>query len=225
MPAKPRNARRDPSLDPNALANRLPLEEQTGADLIYYNETYSSFIMVQYKAMEEGSDGPEFRWQLKDQLASEIDRMDNLLTLLRQLPENRSTGSFRLHDNPFFLKLCPRIIFNPDDKGPFKGMYLPLELWKCLANDPITEGPRGGRVLTYKNAGRWLSNSDFISLVGNAWIGTSLSQSTFLERVIRTVLETGKTVTLAIERLQPPAETHVGVVSLEDPFGNEQIEF
>src|SRR6202035_2609008 len=149
------------------MANHLPLEEQTGADLIYYNEAYHSFIMVQYKAMEEGSDGPEFRWQLNDKLADEIQRMDSLLSVLNGMPEDRSIGSFRLHDNPFFLKLCPRIIFNPDDKGAFKGMYIPLELWKCLASDPITEGPRGGRVLTYKNAGRWLSNSDFISLVGN----------------------------------------------------------
>src|SRR5262249_3145809 len=123
----------------------------------------------------------------------------------------------------FFLKLCPRIIFNPDDKGPFKGMYLPLELWKCLASDPITEGPRGGRVLTYKNAGRWLSSSDFISLVGNAWIGTSISQSTFLERVIRTVLETGKTVTLAIEQFRPPPETHVGTVSPYNPLDDANL--
>jgi hypothetical protein len=203
------------------MANRLPLEEQTGADLIYYNEAYHSFIMVQYKAMEEGSDGPEFRWQLNDKLADEIQRMDSLLSVLKGMPEDRSIGSFRLHDNPFFLKLCPRIIFNPDDKGAFKGMYIPLELWKCLASDPITEGPRGGRVLTYKNAGRWLSNSDFISLVGNAWIGTSVSQSTFLEQVIRAVIETGKTVTFAIEQHRLPPETHVGTVSLYNPLDDD----
>jgi hypothetical protein len=57
----------DPSLRLTVImANRLPLEEQTGADLIYYNETFRSFILVQYKAMEEGSHGPEFRWQLND---------------------------------------------------------------------------------------------------------------------------------------------------------------
>jgi hypothetical protein len=149
----------DPSLRLTVImANRLPLEEQTGADLIYYNETFRSFILVQYKAMEEGSHGPEFRWQLNDQLADEINRMDKLLVELHKLPNGQTAESFRLHSNPFFLKLCPRIIFNPDDKGLFKGMYLPLELWKCLASDPITEGPRGGRVLTYRNAGRWLTN-------------------------------------------------------------------
>ena len=29
------------------MANRTPLEEQTGADLIYYNETYGAFVLVQ----------------------------------------------------------------------------------------------------------------------------------------------------------------------------------
>jgi hypothetical protein len=167
------------------MANRLPLEEQTGADLIYYNETYHSFIMVQYKAMEDGSDGPEFRWQLNDQLGNEIERMERLLDELRKVPDIQTPGSFRLHNNPFFLKLCPRMVFNPDDKGLFKGMYLPLDLWKCLAGDPVTEGPRGGRVLTYRNAGRWLSNSEFITLAARAWIGTSTSQSALLESVIR----------------------------------------
>jgi hypothetical protein len=48
------------------MANRLPLEEQTGADLVYYNETYNSFVMVRYKAMNRGADGEEFRWQPDD---------------------------------------------------------------------------------------------------------------------------------------------------------------
>ena len=34
------------------MANRLPLEQQTGADLIYYHERHKAFVMVQYKAMD-----------------------------------------------------------------------------------------------------------------------------------------------------------------------------
>lgn len=202
-----------------AMANRLGLEEQTGADLIYYNETYRSFVMVQYKAMEKGSRGPEFRWQPHDQLAEEIERMEGLLAILRAQPEDRSPASFRLHTNPFFLKLCPRIIFNPDDKGLFPGMYLPLDLWKSLADDPITQGPRGGRVVGYSNVGRRLSNSEFVSLVSGAWIGSTGPQSTLLEKVIRSVLGTGKTVTFAVERQEPRDEgDHSGEVFKEDFF-------
>ncbi len=190
------------------MANRLKLEEQTGADLIYYNETYRSFVLVQYKSMEPGTEGPEFRWQENDQLAEEIARMDILLQALAKLPQDQSPTSFRLHSNPFFLKLCPRIIFNPDDKGLFPGMYLPLDLWKCLVHDPVTEGPRGGRVLSYNNVERKLTNTEFVTIIANAWVGTTAPQSSFLEEAIRSVVETGKTVTFAIKHRVEPSEIY-----------------
>ena len=49
------------------MANRLPLEQQTGADLIYFHEKYRSFVMVQYKAMERESGEEKFRWKAGDQ--------------------------------------------------------------------------------------------------------------------------------------------------------------
>ena len=190
------------------MANRLPLEQQTGADLIYYNETYQSFVMVQYKAMERGSHGWEFRWQANDQFADEIGRMDNLLHELGLLPQDNTPVSFRLHSNPFFLKLCPRIIFNPEDKGLFPGMYLPLDLWRSLAGDPSTAGPRGGRVLSYDNVGRKLTNTEFVSLVADACVGTTVSQSSMLRQVIESVIQSGRTVTFAVKS-QPPVAQHV----------------
>jgi hypothetical protein len=188
------------------MANRLPLEQQTGADLIYYNEAYRSFVLVQYKAMDKGSDGPEFRWRPRDKLADEVARMDSLLATLTSLPADSSPNSFRLHTNPFFLKLCPRIIFNPDDKGLFKGMYLPLNFWKSLASDPVTKGSRNGRLITYSNVGRKLSNPDFVTLVANAWVGTTIPQSVVLEKVIEAVIRSGKTVTLAVKTAAQLAE-------------------
>jgi hypothetical protein len=158
--------------------------------------------------MEPGSKGPEFRWQENDQLAEEIARMDVLLEALANLPQDQSSASFRLHSNPFFLKLCPRIIFNPDDKGLFPGMYLPLDLWKCLVQDPATEGPRGGRVISYNNVGRKLTNTEFVTLIANAWVGTTAPQSSLLEKAIQSVVETGKTITFAIKHQVELAEFH-----------------
>jgi len=200
-------ARSDPSVRLKVvMANRLPLEKQTGADLIYYNETYKSFVMVQYKAMNQGASGPEFRWTAEDKLAEEIERMEVLLKALALQPEDRSAIGFRLHANPFFLKLCPRLIFNPDDKGLSKGMYFPLEYWKALALDPVTKGPREGRVVTYANVARRLSNPHFLTLVQHAWVGTTVPQSQLLQRVIESVIESGKTLTLAVKSTVPAQE-------------------
>jgi len=76
----------DPSIRVTVvMANRLPLEEQTGADLIYFNEAYRAFVMVQYKAMEKSDDHPEFRWQKGDDFEKEIARMDGILSELEKV--------------------------------------------------------------------------------------------------------------------------------------------
>ena len=127
------------------MANRLPLEQQTGADLIYFNEAYRSFVMVQYKAMEKGNDRPEFRWQTGDQFEQEVARMDDLLSELRKVQPGSDPDGFRFSDNPFFLKFCPRVMLNPDDKGLFKGIYLPLDLWKRAEAAGRLKGKRAAR--------------------------------------------------------------------------------
>jgi hypothetical protein len=186
------------------MANRLPLEEQTGADLIYFNETYRSFVMVQYKALEKGTDEHEFRWVDGDQFTGEIARMDGLLDELQRIEPDGDPDGFRLSSNPFFLKFCSRIVFNPDDRGLFPGMYLPHGLWKALVNSGRLQGPRGGNLLTFDNVGRKLSGADFITLVAGSWVGTTISQSASLETMIRSVLASGRTVTFAVKRGPPP---------------------
>jgi hypothetical protein len=185
------------------LANRLPLEEQTGTDLIYFNETYQSFVMVQYKAMERAdrkSGIPLYLYRLPDaQLKEEIDRMDAVLGALKACTPNTDIDGFRLTENPFFLKLCPRLVFNPDDVGLVPGMYLPLGYWKLLESDAGIKGPKGGLRITYDNAKRYFDNTSFTTVVAKAWVGTTPSQSQVLQDVIRTTLETGKAVTIAIK--------------------------
>jgi hypothetical protein len=200
------------------MANRLPLEEQTGADLIYYNELYRAFVLVQYKAMGKGNSGPEFRWQDGDQFMGEIARMEALLEELARCPVDADPDGFRLSSNPFFLKFCPRMEFNPDYKGLVSGIYLPLELWKGLDASGKLNGPRGGKMLSYENVGRRLTNTEFVTLVANSWVGTTIPQSTVLEQVIRMVLGSGKTVTFAVKRSPPPGDDTSADASPELPL-------
>jgi hypothetical protein len=185
------------------MANRLPLEQQTGADLIYYNEQFKAFVMVQYKAMEGDVDNLAFRWKAGDQFDHEVGRMHGLLAEIRKIAPNTDPDGYRFCENPFFLKFCPRVIFNPDDKGLFKGIYLPLDLWAMAAAAGRFLGPKGGSLITYENAGRRINNTEFVGLVANAWVGTTITQSTVLEKVVREVLSTGKTVTFAIKTIVP----------------------
>lgn len=169
------------------LANRMNLEEQLGVDLIYCNETLNSVLLVQYKAMESANGKDIFRFP-EEQLTKEILRMDNVSAKLSIMPASVDRLNFRLNEDPFYLKIGPRISLDPDDSGMAKGMYIPLSYWKRIERDDTLKGPRGGRSLSYENVGRYISNSLFIDLASGGWIGTSGSRSIFLKDVISDIL-------------------------------------
>ena len=64
--------------------------------------------MVQYKAMEKGTEQAEFRWGKGDQFEKEVARMNTLLLERRKIVSGGDPDGFRFSDNPFFLKYCPR---------------------------------------------------------------------------------------------------------------------
>jgi hypothetical protein len=180
------------------LANRLPLEQLTGTDLIYFNETHRSFVMVQYKAMNQEDGIATFRLPNAG-LAREIERMQAINAQLLPIQAAATRENFRLSPEAFYIKLCARSQFNPDDIKLFPGMYFSLSQWLCHSDDPHLVGPRGGRMVTYENTGRYIDNDLFINLVADAWIGTHAEQSDLLATAIRETLQSGRAVALAIE--------------------------
>jgi len=179
------------------LANRLPLEKQLGVDLIYYNETFSCFLMVQYKAMDEEGDETVYRFP-NQQLSEELDRMRLVLSELSKVDPNTEADGFRLSENPFFLKICPRLVFNPDNVGLVKGMYLPLDYWDLLSEHPTMFGPKGGKRLSYNNVRRYFDNTEFVTIASGGWVGTTIEQSRHLETAIKSTLESGRAVVFAV---------------------------
>lgn len=173
-------------------ADKLPLEELTGADLIYYNETYKSFIFVQYKMLDNNEYRPD------KQLYREIARIEELLKSCNQSPP-KSCPDFRLHTNPFFLKLCPRMDFIPEDLSLSRGMYIPLEYWKILESSGKIAGSRDGKKVTFDNVGRYLSNTEFAVLVAKGWVGSGPGESGYLEEIIKETLRAGRAAIYAVK--------------------------
>jgi hypothetical protein len=179
------------------ITNRQPLEEQLGVDLIYYNETFQSFLLIQYKAMENEGTEAIYRFPNK-QLTAEINRMQDILSELGKCAANDEADGYRLSENPFFLKLCQRIVFNPDNVGLVKGMYLPLDYWNLISEHESMKGPKSGKRIAYSNARRYFGNTDFTNIAANAWVGTTIKQSSELTILIRSTLESGRTVVFAV---------------------------
>jgi hypothetical protein len=133
--------------------------------------------------------------------------MKRTLTALRECTPNGERSGFRMVENPFFLKLCPRLTFNPDDAGLVKGMYIPIDYWHLIETDATLVGPTGGRQVTFDNVGRYLDDTGFIGLMTNAWIGTTSSQSDVLQPLVRKMIQTNRPFTIAVKTDTKPQKS------------------
>ncbi|MBF0180658.1 MAG: hypothetical protein HQM03_11600 [Magnetococcales bacterium] len=181
-------------------ANRTPLEHVLGVDLIYVNQLFKSLIMVQYKVMRNENGKPRFRLP-NYQLDEEISRMRRIENILCRSPDLTPDG-FRLNQTPFYLKFCPKIVFDPSDSGLIKGMYLHLDHWQTLSTSGVLNGPQGGMYLAYENAGRWFDNTTFIDLTKAGWIGSAGMNSIDLWNIVNELIESGRSVTVAAKTNQ-----------------------
>lgn len=182
----------------NAHPSRI--EELTGTDLIYWNHAYQSFVMVQYKAMRYESRKWTFRWQESDGFMGQIERMEALKSFIEPLGESREhPQGYRFSSNPFFIKFCKRVAFDPTNPKLFDGMYIPLDLWHRLHRSGRLRGARDGNLVTYDNVGRWLSNTKFVHMLTDGWVGTSPIQAEVIDRLISNAFAFRRGVVLGVQ--------------------------
>jgi hypothetical protein len=185
------------------LANKLPLERLLGVDLIYVNETLKSVVFVQYKVMK-GADGEE-GYRPDNQLEEEIKRMDRVAELLARAPGGGDCDNYRLGGEPFFLKFC-KAVLEHQDSGMVPGHYLPLGFWKRLAVDKRIKGPKVGVKIRPSNLPRYFTATDFKDLVARAWVGTTSLQADIIVPLIQEMIESGRSIALAIKSERPELE-------------------
>jgi len=186
-------------------ANRNALEHTLGVDLIYYNEAYELFILVQYKLMRDNTGRMLYRPD--KQLDLELNRMDEFYKIHRSTNPIQTHEQFRLSDDGFMLKIVPCTGLKPASGELIKGMYIPREYMNFLVGPNGPKGSGGGSNITFENVPRYLTNSQFSSYVNAGWIGTRGVQSSTIKSIIEHFYETGRALVLAYEsRKEPPQE-------------------
>ena len=181
-----------------ANVNRTPVEHVLGVDLIYFHAEYRSFIFVQYKRMARDDEnqpyyrpsGKSFRRQYEQTMKWDL--------WMRAHPTSPGLPSYRLGSDTFFFEIYPNPMAVPAPHGLLRGMYFPLSYWTSLIGSPEVRGPRGGVRITYQNARRYLTNTQFADLVGSGWVGSPPQGEAILANVIAQALRARRSVTLAI---------------------------
>lgn len=173
-------------------ANRFPLEEMLGVDLIYINETRGNIVMIQYKMLEEPKNKNEdkdwiFRPHNDRNLASEIKRMS--------LPAFQGEiTDYRLSRNPFFFKFVKRKIVDDSHQS----FLVSLDHLKQILASPEAIGPRDGIRLSYDALdGTYLRDADMISLIRSGYVGTHRAETETLATIISKVSRGNRALVLA----------------------------
>lgn len=184
--------------------NRTAVEKSLGIDLIYYNHQFDAYTLVQYKRMkkervkENDLDAWAFRPSSDRNFEMEIRRMQKFR---KENPDewtkDRSWKLYRLNGDGFFFKLCPSITLEVLSTDLIRGCYLPREYTESLLLSKETEGPRGGKLLSFENIQRHLNNSEFTNLVRDGWIGTRDHSTSLITELIADALDRERAVVIA----------------------------
>lgn len=186
-------------------ANKRPLEQLFGVDLIYLNEARGALVMVQYKMLEPEERG---RRRVDTELFSydEVDeqewtvridpQFDDELSRMRQFDRDLDpAGPYRLNAGAFFFKFVRR-----HAAANTAGILMSLGHFDQLLDEGLLSGPRGGLRLSYSSlAGHYLRSEPFVELIRSGYVGTRGATTTHLQALIEASLNGGKAVVAGIQ--------------------------
>lgn len=170
-------------------ANRRPLEQLLGVDLIYFNERRGALVMVQYKMLDRDRELGEV-WQVRidRQFEEELDRM-------RQFDcDLEPQGPYRLHPGAFFVKMMKR-----HSPASAAGIVISLgHLDHMICNGGV-RGSRGGLRIDHAELdGHYLRSEAFVELIRSGYVGTRGATTRHLQSMIAATLNEGRAVVAAI---------------------------
>lgn len=181
--------------------NRGNIEHSMGVDLIYYFEKFDSYLLIQYKRMDEATGKPTYR-PIDKSYKQEMERLQFLKKKQQHLPfsQNGIIRDYRLNQESIYFKLCPKTIFEPSSTDMIPGMYIPFDYWEELLKSPSVLGPRGGLQINYDNVERHISNTLFIDLAQSGWIGSKSMTSNQINQYIQSAIEGDRSIMLAVDK-------------------------
>jgi hypothetical protein len=196
------------------LANKNPVEQSVGVDLLYHVHDYQSFVLVQYKRVRR--EGSRLVVWLDDQLDVEVDRMVELESALAKVARPvESVNDGRLSSGTCFFKLS-----ESEQPGEItdlsRGRYISLESWRLMDKAGVMVGPNGGRSLDYDKVKRYHSNTSFAELVSEGWVGSAASQFDKLLDLVFDNYKAGRSLIVGALRL--------GRTYRRIPLGNQYLQ-
>ncbi len=188
-------------------ANRRPLEQVFGVDLIYFNAGRQNIVMVQYKMLEAEHQEEKTDWIYRPdaKFDSEIHRMQKFA-----LEHPPGPHEYRLNPAVFYLKFVKR-----DGLISNGAIITPIEHFEQLRDDPGCRGSKGALRVSYDGlAGRYLRQGAFLDLIRSGYIGAHAETTGEMKTLVDAVLKNDRAIVAAIQ--SPAASPNVASAAGSD---------
>ncbi|WP_282704035.1 hypothetical protein [Streptomyces sp. CC219B] len=173
-------------------ANRGPIERALGVDLVYYNHTRNSYLMLQYKRMIR--EARDWRYRGDAQFYEEVRRMQRHNM---DSPSGIKDG-YRLNPLPFYFKFIRTIDYSPGSLNLLPGLYVPLEHLTEMISSPEFTTTRGNLVIDHESTPR-LEAKLFTGLAQDGLIGSRGTTTEQISRICNASLSGDRSVILSVE--------------------------
>ena len=183
--------------------NRTAVETSLGVDLLYWNEAFDAWSLVQYKSMERTNthDEPSAAYRPDASFDVELKRMQEFRSSQPDFWDvSNGPAAYRLCGDGFFFKMCSRVQLEVLSESLLPGMYFPRLFMEAALASSATKGPRGGRLITFENIQRHISNTLFAELVRDGWVGTRCVSSAQVSSIVHHGLSSGQAIVLVRSR-------------------------
>jgi hypothetical protein len=183
--------------------DKKPLETVLGIDLLIYQESYKSFLLLQYKNMEQipAKRGQTWSYLVDDQIHVQMGAMETgLAAMQKQAAIPQGLNDWRLHNGPFYFKFCETTRPNARDDALVGGITLGLDHLKHFLTLPDAAGQHGGLRVGYDNCPRYLNNTQFVDLARDGWIGCDQKGYQLITEVLAAGRVGGKRAMFAVIR-------------------------
>lgn len=186
--------------------DKKSLESVLGIDLLIYQEALRSFVLVQYKTMEqvERASGRTWSYRIDGQLHKQMDAMQRADEAIRRtLPSAIGPMDWRLRDEAFFFKFCETTKPDARSDALIRGITMCHSHLKHFLEFPEDEAGMLPKRVGYENCSRYMSNTQFIDLVRCGWIGCGPQGYEFVSNVLKAGQDGGRAAMLAVVKGEP----------------------
>lgn len=158
------------------IVDKEPIEKFAGIDLVVVNREYGSLLLLQYKCMEQEGASSKKHWRYRpdDKFHEQVALMRKTREAIERLDGEIATErvqDIRLDKGVFYFKFCKRLPLSEQDGELGNGLVMSLDHTMSFLSSEEARGKEKGLYIGYENCVRYLSNTHFVDLARDGWIG------------------------------------------------------